>query len=318
MAILRLEHVSFDYGAGLSFETHALKDVSLSIEEGQITGLIGPTGSGKSTLLQHLNGLLTPSSGKVYYRDEDIQEKGFSVRDLCRKVGMVFQYPEHQLFERDVLSDVMFGPLNTGMSREEAERSACTALQMMGIEESVYGKSPFELSGGQKRRVAIAGVLAMEPQVLVLDEPMAGLDQAGQEDLVRILLQMKQENGTAIVWSSHSMEDMARYADTLLVMSRGELVRSGSPADIFNDAPFLESIGLEAPQAALLIRNLKEKGILSRDIHAITEEEAAQAILRAYADVVSTQKKEKKNDAKGRQKRVQEGQENRGDRTYDA
>ena len=281
-AILRLEHVSFDYGAGLTFETHALKDVSLSIEEGQVTGLIGPTGSGKSTLLQHLNGLLTPSSGRVFFREQDISGSGFSASSLCRKVGMVFQYPEYQLFGMDVLSDVMFGPLNTGMSQEEAQASAREALLLMGIGETDFSKSPFELSGGQKRRAAIAGVLAMHPDVLVLDEPMAGLDQAGQYELTRQLLHMKDELATTIVWSSHSMEDMARYADHLLVMSGGELVRSGSPRDVFAEIDYLESIGLAPSEAVYVIRDLKSQGLLPEDAFAITAEEAAQVILKTY------------------------------------
>jgi len=281
MTIIRLENVNYDYGAGLSFETHALDNISLDIEEGSIVGLIGPTGSGKSTLLQQMNGLLRPSSGSVYFRGEDISSRSFDSRTLCSRVGIVFQYPEYQLFSEDVISDVMFGPLNIGLSHDDARRRAEEALQMMGISGDELKLSPFELSGGQKRRAAIAGVVAMEPEVLVLDEPTAGLDTAGRKDLIDTIISMRGKRKMTVIWSSHSMEDMASYVERLIVMYKGAVVRDGTPADVFRDAQYLEQIGLAVPEASYMIRELRTRGIGVEE-GAITLEQAADSIMAAW------------------------------------
>lgn len=210
---IRAEHLTYLYGEGTAFEQYALKDVSFEIGDGEFIGLIGHTGSGKSTLIQHLNGLLRASSGKIYYNGEDIDQEGYDRRNLRSKVGLVFQYPEHQLFEVDVLSDVCFGPKNQGLSREEAQVRAKEALMQVGLEERFWDQSPFELSGGQKRRVAIAGVLAMQPEVLILDEPTAGLDPRGRDEILEEIAGLHRDKGMTIVLVSHSMEDIARYAD---------------------------------------------------------------------------------------------------------
>lgn len=281
MTILKLEDVSYSYGTGLAFETQAVQNVSLSIEEGAVTGIVGHTGSGKSTMLQLLNGLLKPSAGRILYRGEDISSRKFNSRSLCAKVGIVFQYPEYQLFGADVITDVMFGPQNLGMSKDEARSHAEEALRMMGISQEDYEKSPFDLSGGQKRRVAIAGVAAMNPEVLVLDEPMAGLDSSGQRELVGTIMRMRRERGLTVVWSSHSMEDMARYADTLAVMNHGVLVRSGPAREILSDIEFMEENGLSAPEATYIARKLRARGV---DVPAdvITNEETAEAVLKLW------------------------------------
>lgn len=207
---LRLEHVTYTYSPGSVYETHALKDVSLEIPSGQFLGVIGHTGSGKSTLIQHFNGLMRPTVGTVYYKGEDIWQEGYSLKRLRSQVGLVFQYPEHQLFEADVLSDVCFGPKNQGCSKEEAEERAVRALQQTGLKEKYYKSSPFELSGGQKRRVAIAGVLAMEPEVLILDEPTAGLDPKGRDEILDQIAWLHTERNITVILVSHSMEDIAR------------------------------------------------------------------------------------------------------------
>ena len=207
---LKLEHVTYTYNPGTAYETHALKDVSLEIPQGQFVGVIGHTGSGKSTLIQHFNGLMRPTSGTVFYNEEDIWQEGYSLKRLRSKVGLVFQYPEHQLFEADVLSDVCFGPKNQGLSQEEAQERARTALKQVGLKEKYYASSPFELSGGQKRRVAIAGVLAMEPEVLILDEPTAGLDPKGRDEILDQIAWLHQERKISVLLVSHSMEDIAR------------------------------------------------------------------------------------------------------------
>ena len=216
---VNLNHI---YGQGTALAQYALKDVSFEIEDGEFVGLIGHTGSGKSTLIQHLNGLLRASGGELYYKGENIYNHGYDMRKLRSKVGLVFQYPEHQLFEVDVFSDVCFGPKNQGLSREDTEERAKRALQAVGLDESFYTQSPFELSGGQKRRVAIAGVLAMEPEVLILDEPTAGLDPKGRDEILDEIAVLHKEKKMTIILVSHSMEDIARYADRLMVMNHGE------------------------------------------------------------------------------------------------
>ena len=219
--------LNFVYGGGTAFEQHALFDVNLEIEDGEFVGLIGHTGSGKSTLIQHLNGLIKASAGELYYNGENIYSQGYDMKQLRSKVGLVFQYPEHQLFEVDVLTDVCFGPKNQGLSREEAEARAKEALEQVGLDPSYYKQSPFELSGGQKRRVAIAGVLAMEPEVLILDEPTAGLDPRGRDEILDQIDRLHRERHMTIILVSHSMEDVARYADRLIVMNHGQKVFDG-------------------------------------------------------------------------------------------
>ena len=277
---LKLEHVTYTYNPGTAYETHALKDVSLEIPQGQFVGVIGHTGSGKSTLIQHFNGLMRPTSGTVFYDEEDIWQEGYSLRRLRSHVGLVFQYPEHQLFEADVLSDVCFGPKNQGLSQEEALERSRTALMQVGLKEKYYASSPFELSGGQKRRVAIAGVLAMEPDVLILDEPTAGLDPKGRDEILDQIAYLHQERKISVVLVSHSMEDIARYVERIIVMNQGEKLFDGVPKEVFSHYKELEAIGLAAPQISYIMHALKEKG-LEADISAITVEEARNSILKA-------------------------------------
>ena len=280
MNIIRLENVSYDYDAGLPFAAHALKDINLDIEEGSIVGLIGSTGSGKSTLLQQMNGLLRPTAGKVYFRGEDIAGRRSGAGNICAQVGMVFQYPENQLFGEDIVSDVMFGPLNIGCSKKEAWERAAAALKMLGIGEEDFRKSPFELSGGQRRRAAIAGIIAMDPQVLLLDEPMAGLDAQGQKELRDTIMSIRRKRKMTVIWSSHSMDDMACYVQRLLVMHEGRIVRDGTPAQVFEDADYLESIGLGIPQAEAIVRALKAAGA-DVETDALTIGQAADRIEEA-------------------------------------
>ena len=260
---------------------HALKDINLEIQDNQFVGLIGHTGSGKSSFIQHLNGLLRATSGTIYYNGENIYAEGYSMRQLRNKVGLVFQYPEHQLFEVDVFSDVCFGPKNQGLPKEEVEKRAKEALDLVGLDESYYHKSPFELSGGQKRRVAIAGVLAMNPEVLVLDEPTAGLDPQGRDEILGQIQMLKKERNMTIVLVSHSMEDVARFVDRLIVMNKGEAVYDGTPREVFRHYKELEKIGLAAPQVTYLMHALKEKGF-DVDTDVITIEEARAELSRVF------------------------------------
>ena len=276
---IKAEHVNYMYGQGTAFEQYALKDVSFEIQDGEFVGLIGHTGSGKSTLIQHLNGLIQASSGKIYYNGEDIYQDGYDKKGLRSKVGLVFQYPEHQLFEVDVFSDVCFGPRNQGLSKEETEARAREALMLVGLEERFWYQSPFELSGGQKRRAAIAGVLAMRPEVLILDEPTAGLDPRGRDEILDEIAALHGEKGMTIVLVSHSMEDIARYADRIVVMNRGEKMFDGTPKEVFGHYKELEKIGLAAPQITYVVHQLQEHGIpIKGDI--TTVEEARDEILR--------------------------------------
>ena len=270
--------LNFVYGGGTAFEQHALFDVNLEIEDGEFVGLIGHTGSGKSTLIQHLNGLIKASAGELYYNGENIYSQGYDMKRLRSKVGLVFQYPEHQLFEVDVLTDVCFGPKNQGLSREEAEARAKKALEQVGLDPSYYKQSPFELSGGQKRRVAIAGVLAMEPEVLILDEPTAGLDPRGRDEILDQIDRLHRERHMTIILVSHSMEDVARYADRLIVMNHGQKVFDGAPKEVFRHYRELETMGLAAPQITYLVHDLKAQGIdIDDDITTVAE--AREAIL---------------------------------------
>lgn len=271
----------FTYGAGTAFEQKALKYVNFEIQDGEFVGLIGHTGSGKSTLIQHLNGLERATSGHIYYNGTDIYSDGYNMKELRSKVGLVFQYPEHQLFEVDVLSDVCFGPKNQGLDPDEAKERAKQALALVGMGPEYYEQSPFELSGGQKRRVAIAGVLAMEPEVLILDEPTAGLDPRGRDDLLNKLKALHEGRGLTIILVSHSMEDVARFAGRLMVMNHGEKVFDGTPKEVFRHYKELEKIGLAAPQITYLVHDLKDMGLeIDEDITTVPE--ARDTILRLY------------------------------------
>ncbi len=279
---IALEHINYVYSPGTAYEKQALKDVSLEIPQGQFVGIIGHTGSGKSTLIQHLNGLTRATSGRILYEGKNIYEEGYDMRWLRSQVGLVFQYPEHQLFEVDVLSDVCFGPKNQGLSQEECEERAKEALELVGFPEKYYRQSPFELSGGQKRRVAIAGVLAMRPKVLVLDEPTAGLDPKGRDEILDQVERLHKETGMTVILVSHSMEDVARYVERIIVMNRGEKMLDGTPREVFRHCKELEKVGLAAPQVTYVMHDLKEKGFdLSPD--ATTIEEAADEIMRSLS-----------------------------------
>lgn len=278
---IKLEHVNYVYGEGTAYEKHALKDMNLEIPDGQFVGIIGHTGSGKSTLIQHLNGLIKATSGVIYYNGENIYAEGYSMKELRSHVGLVFQYPEYQLFEADVLSDVCFGPKNLGLSEEEVKMRSLEALHQVGLKEKYYDKSPFDLSGGQKRRVAIAGILAMHPEVLILDEPTAGLDPKGRDDILDQIAKLHKERGITVILVSHSMEDVAKYVDRIIVMDHGCMKFDGEPKEVFEHYKELESIGLSAPQVTYVMQDLKEKGF-DVDVHAITVEEAKQSILHAF------------------------------------
>ena len=278
---IKFENVSFTYSPNTAFEIHALKNINMEIQDGEFIGLIGHTGSGKSTLVQHFNGLMKATSGKIYYNGEDIYAEGYSMKTLRGKVGLVFQYPEHQLFEVDVLTDVCFGPKNQGLAKEEAEERAKKALQMVGLKEKYYKQSPFELSGGQKRRVAIAGVLAMEPEVLILDEPTAGLDPKGRDEILDQLKRIHEERGITIILVSHSMEDVAKYVGRIIVMNQGEAMYDGTPKEVFSHYKELEKVGLAAPQVTYIMNALADKGF-DVGTDATTIEEATEEIFRVY------------------------------------
>ena len=275
---IEIKHLNHIYGQGTIFEQYALKDVNLTIHDGEFIGLIGHTGSGKSTLTQHLNGLLKATSGDILYNGESIYREGYSMKELRSHVGLVFQYPEHQLFEVDVFSDVCFGPKNLGIQKDEIEKRAKEALQMVGLDESFYKQSPFELSGGQKRRVAIAGVLAMEPEVLILDEPTAGLDPRGRDEILDQIERLHHEKKMTIILVSHSMEDIAKYVDRILVMNHGEKVFDDTPKEVFKHYRELEAIGLAAPQITYVVHTLRDHGV-PIDNNITTVEEARDEIL---------------------------------------
>ncbi|MCH4038452.1 MAG: energy-coupling factor transporter ATPase [Lachnospiraceae bacterium] len=280
--LIELKDVCYTYGVGTVYEVNALDHVNLSIDEGEFIGVIGHTGSGKSTLIQHLNGLIKPTSGEVLFEGKNIWDNGYDLRSLRTHVGLVFQYPENQLFETDVLKDVMFGPKNEGLSQEECEERAKRALKEVGIAEELYTASPFELSGGQKRRVAVAGVLAMDPEVLILDEPTAGLDPAGRDEILNRIKYLRDTRGITVILVSHSMEDVARYATRLLVVNDGKIAFDDTPKHVFMHYKELEKIGLAAPQITYIMRALYEKG-LDVDLTATTVEEAKRSILMALS-----------------------------------
>ena len=283
---IELKNITYTYSPGTAYEIHALKDVNLEIPDGQFIGVIGHTGSGKSTLIQHLNALIRPTSGTVLYNGEDVWEEKYDRRNLRSQIGLVFQYPEHQLFESDVLSDVCFGPMNQGMSREEAEAEAKKALLQVGFKEKNFSKSPFELSGGQKKRVAIAGVLAMNPKILILDEPTAGLDPKGRDEILDQISELHKVRGITIILVSHSMEDVAKYVERLIVVNRGQIAFDDTPREVFSHYQELEAMGLAAPQITYIMHALKQKG-LKVDPNATTVEEARDDILRALKEAGS-------------------------------
>lgn len=258
----------------------ALDDICLVIPDGQFIGIIGHTGSGKSTLMQHLNGLIHATSGSIYFNGEDIYDTDYDRKKLRSKVGLVFQYPEHQLFEIDVFKDVCFGPKNLGLERKEVELRAYDALRKVGLPNELFYQSPFELSGGQKRRVAIAGVLAMKPEVLILDEPTAGLDPKGRDEILRQIKKLQTETGMTILLVSHSMEDVAEYVDRIIVMNKGSILYDDVPKEVFRHYKELEEVGLAAPQVTYIMHALRAKG-LPVDADATTVEEAAEQIMQA-------------------------------------
>lgn len=280
MSSIILDKVNYSYSEGTAYQIQALKDINLKIEEGQFIGIIGHTGSGKSTLTQLLNGLLRATSGHIYVDGEDIYDEDYDMKKLRNKVGLVFQYPDHQLFETTNFEDVCFGPKNQGLDRKEVELRAFEALQNVGFPEDLYYQPPFDLSGGQKRRVAIAGVLAMKPQVLILDEPTAGLDPAGRDEILGLVSKMHKELGITIILVSHSMEDVAEYVERLIVMNQGEVMYDGVPKEVYAHYKELEAVGLAAPQVTYLMNELAGKG-LPVDTGATTVKEAAQSILAA-------------------------------------
>ena len=272
-----LDKVSHIYGEGTAMAVKALDDISIVIPDGQFIGLIGHTGSGKSTLVQHLNGLMKATSGNIYFNGEDIDDEGFDKKALRSKVGLVFQYPEHQLFETDVFADVCFGPKNLGLTKKEVELRAYEALKHVGLEDEYFYQSPFDLSGGQKRRVAIAGVLAMKPDVLVLDEPTAGLDPKGRDEILEQISRLKKETGITVILVSHSMDDVAKYVDGIIVMNQGRVMYDDEPREVFRHYHALEEVGLSAPQITYIMKDLQEHGYDVGD-DVMTIEEARNAI----------------------------------------
>lgn len=281
MAKIKLENVSFLYGKGTSYCKEALKNVNIEIKEGSITGLIGHTGSGKSTMLQLFNGLAKPAEGKVYLDGEDIWEKPKEIGKVRFRVGLVMQYPEYQLFEETVEKDIAFGPRNMGLSEAEISERIREAIDFVGLSPDVLTKNPFDLSGGQKRRVAIAGVIAMRPEVLVLDEPAAGLDPQGRDIILGGVFKYREKTGATVIIVSHSMEDMARLCDDIIVLSHGEVVLNGTRDEVFEQSQMLEKIGLAVPQITLLMHELNARGIIV-DNGIYTEEAAAAEIARLF------------------------------------
>lgn len=279
-----VDNINYTYEIGTGFERQAIKDVSCAIKDGEFVGLIGHTGSGKSTFVQHLNGLVKATSGTIYYNGMDIYDKDYDMKQLRSKVGLVFQYPEHQLFETDIFKDVCFGPKNLGLDKMEVELRAYEALRMVGLDENLYYQSPFDLSGGQKRRVAIAGVLAMKPEVLILDEPTAGLDPKGRDEILDCIKKLHDEMGITVILVSHSMEDVANYVERIMVMNDGILLFDDEPKKVFAHYKELEAIGLAAPQVTYIMNDLKRAG-LNCDTDAITVEEAKASILKAIGQI---------------------------------
>lgn len=278
---IKIENLTHIYMKGSPFEKKALDNVSVTINDGEFVALIGHTGSGKSTLIQHINGLLKPASGKIIINDVNIADKNVKLSDIRKRVGLVFQYPEYQLFEETIEKDIAFGPNNLGLSAEEIDNRVKRAMKMVGLDYETYkNKSPFDLSGGQKRRVAIAGVVAMEPNVLILDEPTAGLDPKGRDDILNQVRLLHREYKMTIILVSHSMEDVAKVADRILVMHKGKCILDGKPSDVFKEINTLENVGLAVPQVTYLMKSLKEKGF-SITGEAFTIDQAKKEILNA-------------------------------------
>lgn len=275
-----LNHVSYTYEKDTSLKVDALKDINLKIDDGEFIGLIGHTGSGKSTLVQLLNALLVPTEGNIFYDGADIHDPEYDRKKLRSNVGLVFQYPEHQLFDVDVFSDVCFGPKNMGLSKKEAELSAYAALEKVGISHDYFYQSPFDLSGGEKRKVAIAGVLAMKPRVLVLDEPTAGLDPKGRTELLNMLRDLHEELKITIILVSHSMDDVAEYAKRIVVVNKGRIIMDGAPKEVFAHYDELRQAGLDVPEVLNVLKGLRDRG-LNVDLSAVTIEEACQSIIKA-------------------------------------
>ena len=281
---IELKNVSYIYNPDAKNPHFSVNNISLTINPGEFAAIIGHTGSGKSTLIQFFNGLLKPTLGDVFFDGQNIFEKGYSLKSLRTKVGLVFQYPEHQLFETDVFKDICFGPKNMGLSKEEIEARAEKAMTLAGLDESYKDKSPFELSGGEKRRVAIAGILAMEPEYLILDEPTAGLDPQGRDEILDHVKMLNRETGMAVVLVSHSMEDVARYADRLIVLNQAKLVFDDTTREVFKHYLELEEMGLSAPQVTYIAHMLRERGIpVPEDL--MTVQEAKEAILKVLKKV---------------------------------
>ncbi|MBQ9828011.1 MAG: energy-coupling factor transporter ATPase [Lachnospiraceae bacterium] len=278
---LELRNIHYTYNPGTTFERHALKGISMTIGDGEFVGLIGHTGSGKSTLIQHLNGLLRAYEGDILYNGSSIYAKGYDMKQHRFNVGMVFQYPEHQLFETTVLKDVCFGPLNMGLSKEEAEERAKAALRLVELPDEYWLKSPFILSGGQKRRAAIAGVIAMEPRILVMDEPAAGLDPAGREGILKSVEKIHHEKGVSVLLVSHNMDDVAAYADKVVVLNKGEVFMTGTPAEVFSRTGELEAVGLSSPGITHILNDLKEKGF-PVDTRELNADKAADIIAACF------------------------------------
>ncbi len=283
MDVLKVENLCYVYSPNTPYVTTAVDDISFSVKKGEIFGIIGHTGSGKSTLLQMLNGLLKPTSGHVLLNGKDIWENPKSMRHIRSKIGLVFQYPEYQLFEETVLSDIAYGPKNMGQTKQQAEDSAIKAAQTVHLPETLLSKSPFDLSGGEKRRVAIAGIMAMQPEIIVFDEPTAGLDPAGRELVLSAIMKYREEHNATVIIVSHSMEDMALICDNILVLNDGKKVLLDTVDNVFNDAHLLESIGLSVPYVTSVLLSLKRKGI-NVNTNCYTVDAAVKSILTALRE----------------------------------
>ena len=279
--LIQMQGIRKSYYIGQPNELEILHGIDLTVYPGEFVAIVGESGSGKSTLMQHMNGLIRATDGHIYFNGEDIYDKDYDMKKLRSKVGLVFQYPEHQLFEIDVFSDVCFGPKNLGLDKKEVELRAYDALKKVGLPDELFYQSPFELSGGQKRRVAIAGVLAMKPEVLILDEPTAGLDPKGRDEILQQIKKLQTETGLTILLVSHSMEDVAEYVDRIIVMNKGSVMYDDTPREVFKHYKELEEVGLAAPQVTYIMHDLQARGA-DVDVNATTIEEAAEEIARDW------------------------------------